>query len=116
MIGRVRYAPLLRQFFKPVLVSSTNQEIECLFRLEHFLIVIAVEIAPEHNAFDRELCSFNHVIGLRTSAASLMRSSCCAAGVSFADPFGNHSRFQVVHLTVCAPLCPAIKRTKSDCG
>src|SRR5262245_31703046 len=51
-------------------------------------------------------------IGLRTSAACLIRCSCCAAGVSFAEPFGNHSRFQVVHLTVCELLYPAIKTTE----
>jgi hypothetical protein len=35
------------------------------FRLEYLLIVIRVEIASDHNAFDRELCSFNHVGDVR---------------------------------------------------
>src|SRR4029453_18254512 len=51
-------------------------------------------------------------IGLRTSAASLMRWYCCAAGASFADPFGNHSRFQVVHLIVWALLYSQISRPR----
>ena len=33
--------------------------------------------------------------GRRTSAAAAIRFSCWASEISFGDPFGNHSRFQV---------------------
>ena len=65
MIVWVRDALRQGQVFKPVLVSSADQGIECLFLREHVLTVIGVEITPDHNAFDRELCSFNHVGDVR---------------------------------------------------
>jgi hypothetical protein len=37
--------------------------------------------------------------GRRTSAAAAIRFCCSAAGNSFGEPFGNHSRFQVVTRT-----------------
>ena len=52
MSAWVSYALRQGQFFKPALISSTYERIECLFRREHFLIVIRVEITPDHNAFD----------------------------------------------------------------
>ena len=52
MSAWVSYALRQGQLFKPVLVSSTDEGIECLFCREHLLIVIRVEIAPDHNAFD----------------------------------------------------------------
>ena len=52
MSAWVSYALRQGQFFKPVLVSRTDEGIECLFCREHLLIVIRVEIAPDHNAFD----------------------------------------------------------------
>ena len=54
MSAWVSYALRQGQLFKPVLVSSTDEGIECLFCREHLLIVIRVEIASDHNAFDLE--------------------------------------------------------------
>src|SRR6266571_7478259 len=34
--------------------------------------------------------------GRRTSAAAAMRFACSSAGILFGEPFGNHSKFQVV--------------------
>ena len=65
MSAWVSYALRQGQFSKPVLVSSADERIECLFCREHLLIVIRVEIAPDHNAFDRQHCSFNHVVDVR---------------------------------------------------
>src|SRR5437867_6762433 len=36
------------------------------------------------------------LIGLRTSAAAAIRCACTSGVTSWAEPFGNHSRFQVV--------------------
>src|SRR6266487_6925999 len=34
--------------------------------------------------------------GRRTSAAAAIRFACSSAGILFGEPFGNHSKFQVV--------------------
>jgi hypothetical protein len=34
--------------------------------------------------------------GRRTSAAAAIRFACSSAGLLFGEPFGNHSKFQVV--------------------
>jgi len=47
------------------LVASSSQGIECSFRRKHRLIVICVEIAPDHNAFNRWHCSSDHVMDMR---------------------------------------------------
>ena len=49
---RVSYALRQGQFFKTALVSSICEGIECSFSREHRLIVICVEVAPDHNAFN----------------------------------------------------------------
>ena len=54
MSAWMSYALRQGQFFKPVLVSSNDEGIECFFTREHRLIVIRVEIASDHNAFDLE--------------------------------------------------------------
>jgi hypothetical protein len=38
--------------------------------------------------------------GRRTSAAAAIRFACPSAGIVFGEPFGNHSKFQVVILMI----------------
>src|SRR4030095_13533363 len=55
------------------------------------------------------------LIGLRTSAAAAMRCACTSGVASCADPFGNHSRFQVVIRTlVGSGHSPSAKATTQD--
>ena len=53
MSAWVSYALRQGQLFKAVLISSTDEGIDCLFCREHLLIVIRIKIASDHNAFDR---------------------------------------------------------------
>ena len=42
--------------------------------------------------------------GRRTSAAAAIRFACSSAGILFGEPFGNHSKFQVViRMTASSP-------------
>src|ERR1700747_785911 len=66
-------------------VISRNQ------RLHHrWLVTGHVSLITSSNAFTKQAPSKSGLIGLRTSAASLMRWSCCVVDVSLADPFGDN--------------------------
>ena len=42
--------------------------------------------------------------GRRTSAAAAIRFACSSTGILFGEPFGNHSKFQVViRMTASSP-------------
>lgn len=47
------------------MVSSFSERIECSFRREHHLIVICVEVAPDHNAFYGWHRRADHVVDVR---------------------------------------------------
>ena len=61
----VSYSFRQRQSFKTILVSSISEGIECSFRREHCLIVIRVEIAPDHNAFNAGYRRSDYVMDVR---------------------------------------------------
>jgi len=42
----------IKVILQTVLVSSISERIECSFRGEHCLIMVCVEVAPDHNAFN----------------------------------------------------------------
>ncbi len=72
---RVSYSFRQSKSFKTVLVSSIREGIECSFRREHCLIVICVEVAPDHNAFN--LCTLSRQIRprrLHPWSAGIMRT------------------------------------------
>ena len=61
----VSYALRQGQSFKTVLVSSICEGIECSFSREHRLIVIGVEVTPDHDRFNRWHFSSDHVVDVR---------------------------------------------------
>ena len=64
MSSWVSYALRQGQFFKPALISGTDEGIERLFRCEHLLFVVRIEIASDYNALNAGHCASDHVMNV----------------------------------------------------
>ena len=73
------------------MVSSISEGIECSFRHEYCLIVICVEIASDHNAFDGRHSRPDYVtdVGHELSNGDLTFSN-VLCGLSLSNTMSNH--------------------------
>ena len=73
------------------MVSSISEGIECSFRHEYCLIVICVEIAPDHNAFNGWHSRSDYVtdVGHALSNSTVTFSN-VLCGLSLSNTMSNH--------------------------